>query len=521
MNFENRTLFHADNLDVMREMDSDTIDLIVTDPPFNKCKAFEDLNGRYEDTWSWEEDIHDDWIDSIKDTYPTLWLSIDNANQTHSKGLGAFLCFLAVRLIEMKRILKPEGTIYLQCDQTAGHYIKVIMDDVFGVKNFLNQITWQRTSGGKGNATRKYATSVDQILFYGNGGRYTFNGAYIKLTDEEMDEKFPDTDENGRRYTTKMSDLFSRPSLPDAPDRCYSYKGVTPPHPSGWWFTKETLKRMDENNEILWRKGKLPLRKSFAEDYKGRMLSSLWTDISNTVGNEHINYPTQKPLALVSRMIEASSNKGDVVLDPFCGSASTCIAAENLGRKWVGIDKFEKNHKIVLQRFWEVCELGSELIADICKYKFFEPKGELHYRTTAPERTDDGVNEVDGFKVPRKSAKSSMSRDEMKSLLIKHIGNQCQGCMREYRDERILQIDHIDPVSQGGSNEITNRTLLCGPCNGVKSNKMTLSGLIGWNAKNGHLEDGWTKKQAIDKMVENRDTIRNEMELSWYSGEVK
>ena len=161
-NWRNRTLFHGDNLLFLRAMDSETIDLIATDPPFNKNKDFHATpdslasGARFQDRWSWERDVHKDWIDQIIDDYPKLMEAIESARYAYSDGMGAFMCFMAVRLLEMRRVLKSSGSIYLHCDSTASHYLKAVMDAVFGYKNFKNEIIWCYKTGGSSNSYKAY-----------------------------------------------------------------------------------------------------------------------------------------------------------------------------------------------------------------------------------------------------------------------------------------------------------------------------------------------------------------------------
>ena len=169
-NWDNRTLFHGDNLDFMRAMNSESIDLIATDPPFNKGRDFHATpdslaaGAKFQDRWTWESDIHPNWIDQITDDYPKLMEAIESAKFAHSEAMGAYMCFMAVRIIEMHRLLKPTGSLYLHCDPTASHYLKAVIDSIFGWKNFTNQIIWHYQTGGAGNTY--YATKHDVIIFY-------------------------------------------------------------------------------------------------------------------------------------------------------------------------------------------------------------------------------------------------------------------------------------------------------------------------------------------------------------------
>ena len=179
MNWENRTLFHGDNLPFMRGMNSESVDLIATDPPFNKGRDFHATpdslaaGAKFQDRWSWEQDVHQDWVDQITDDYPKLMEAIESARYAHSDGMGAFMCFMAVRLLEMHRLLKPTGSIFLHCDPTASHYLKAVLDAILGWKNFRNEIVWHYSNASRGK--KQFAKSHDLIFWYSKSGKYIFN----------------------------------------------------------------------------------------------------------------------------------------------------------------------------------------------------------------------------------------------------------------------------------------------------------------------------------------------------------
>lgn len=314
-NFENRTLYHQDNLEVLRGMNSGTIDLVATDPPFNKNRDFhatpEGLSkgAKFEDRWSWGKDIHPEWVDAIKDDWPAIWATIEAARWTAGEDMAAYLCWLGVRLLECHRVLKDTGSLYLHLDHTAHAYAKCLLDAVFGRKNFRNEIVWYYKTGGV--SKRWFGRKHDTLLFYSKTGNYRFN-----------------------------------------PQRERSYLS----HKYGF-----------SNVEIH-------------SDEKGyyTMVGArdVW-DIPALRGNqpENAGFPTQKPLALYERIIDASSNPGDFVLDPFCGCATTPVAAERLGRQWVGIDIWDGVYDMAVERLErERLEQAGRVVL---------------YRTEAPVRTDD------------------------------------------------------------------------------------------------------------------------------------
>jgi len=345
-NFQNRTLFHRDNLDVLRGMNSETVDLIATDPPFNKSKDFyatpDSLahGARFQDRWSWRDDIHDDWLHAIQRDEPEVWSVIDTAKSVYGDDMGAFLCFMAVRLLEMHRVLRDDGSLYLHCDPTASHYLKTLLDAIFGKGNFKNEIVWRRNeSGAKGSqhAPSSWGNNTDCLLFYTKGKSATFDPRIIKdFSDEELMRRYPKVNERGERYNTKMT-AWCSPSMGARPNLCYTFMGIDPPYPSGWRLSRDRMEEEYAKGNIVVIDGKLE-RRSYMRDYRGVSPGNLWVDTELLLGaqsTERTGYPTQKPLALYERIIKASSNPGDIVLDPFCGCATTPIAAERLGRQWV------------------------------------------------------------------------------------------------------------------------------------------------------------------------------------------
>ena len=361
-NFKNRTLYHCDNLPVLRGMNSETVHLIATDPPFNKSRDFHATpdslarGARFQDRWSWRDDIHDDWLLDIQRDHADVWAVINTTKHVYGDDLGAFLCFMAVRLLEMHRVLREDGSLYLHCDSTASHYLKALLDAIFGAGQFKNQIVWRRNeSAAKGSqhAPSSWGNNADCLLFYAKSDAVNFDPRIIRdFDDDELKRRYPKVDENGERYHTKMT-AWRSPSMGARPNLCYPYKGIDPPYPSGWRLSRKRMQEeYDKGNIVVRTDGKLE-RRSYAHDYRGVSPGNLWTETELLLGaqsSERVGYPTQKPLALYERIIKASSNEGDIVLDPFAGCATTCVAAERLERQWVGIDIWDKAHETVLSR---------------------------------------------------------------------------------------------------------------------------------------------------------------------------
>ena len=428
-NFANRTLYHGDNLPFLRGMNSETVQLIATDPPFNKNKDFAAsptalaAGARFEDRWRWEADVHQEWIDAIKDDWPAVWLVIEASRAASGDDMGAYLAWLGVRLMEMHRILRQDGTLYLHIDHTAHAWVKVLLDAIFGRKNFRNELVWCYSGGGI--PRRDFPRKHDTLLRYTKSDDFTFH--------VERKPYKENTQQVGKHSTYSGGDDID-------------------------------LER-------------------------GTPVTDWWTDIPTVTGwnTERTGYPTQKPLALYERIIKASSDEGDMVLDPFCGCATTPVAAERLNRQWVGIDYWDEAHQIVLDRL----EGEGLAIPDGDTGGRLLTFGEIGYSTAAPVRTDDGDTAAPVLKTKKKRSKEppgpKMTRAEMVAILIEENGLVCAGCDREFDDPLYLELDHNTPRSDGGLNHISNRLLLCGPCNRIKSNKLTLSGLRAENKRRGRL----------------------------------
>lgn len=352
-------LWFGDNLEVLRDKKAfpdEFVDLIYLDPPFNSNATynmlFKEADGSrseaqieaFEDTWHWVTGQTDSLVRELKmdADYPEL----GNLIEAFEKFLGrndlmAYLVMMAVRLKELHRVLKPTGSIYLHCDPTASHYIKLVLDAVFGFENYRNEIIWKRKTGrGETNQkSNKFGSQTDTIFFYSKSNKLFFNSQYnfdARGYKEYVDSFFKYTDENGRKYCI---DNLSSPS--PRPNLMYEYRGYKPPK-NGWAISKELMEQWDKEGKLYFPEdvnGRIR-RKRFADELKGRPVQNLWDDIEpiSSQAQERLGYPTQKPEALLERIIKASSNEGDLVLDPFCGCGTTVTVAEKLKRRWIGID---------------------------------------------------------------------------------------------------------------------------------------------------------------------------------------
>ena len=509
-NWSNRTLFHHDNLAVLRGMNSESVDLIATDPPFNKSKDFHATpdslaaGGSFQDRWSWEKDVHQDWVDQITDDYPRLMEASESARYAHSDGMGAFMCFMAVRLLEMRRVLKPTGSIYLHCDPTASHYLKAVMDAIFGHDNFQNEIIWKRYNRPKGSQhkSRRYGRSSDTILFYSMGRNHTFNADEIQipLSQSEIENRFSSADARGRFMS---GPLIRSPSMGDRPNLVFEFQGYAP-GPFGWRMGREKLQEIYDRGDFYFTSNGIPRRKFRPGEMPGEIVDNVWVDIGalESQDQERLGFPTQKPINLYGRIIRASSKNKGIVLDPFAGCATTLVAAEREGRHWVGIDIWGKVHEVVLERLKQEGLAADGDSADRLAF------GDIHYTTKPPIRTDDGGSAAPFLRPKVKVFEPTgpkMSRAAMYRHLLDQNGPKCQGCDRVFDDPRYLDLDHNTPRSDGGINHISNRILLCGPCNRLKSNTLTLFGLQRENKKLGYMADSEGEHPLMREIREERE----------------
>ncbi len=347
-------LYYGDNLHVLREhVSNDSVDLIYLDPPFNSQATYNVLfrgpTGEkskaqieaFEDTWHWN-DTAEEAFDQVMTSGNSDVAEMLRALRSFLKenDMMAYLTMMAVRLLELHRILTPTGSLYLHCDPSASHYLKILMDGIFGGESFKNEIIWQRTNVH--NDSKTWSRVSDTIFFYTKSSAFTWNKPFAPHSDEHIAAKYSNIDEKGRRFT--QSDMTSPAPRPNM---MYDWKGFPSP-PNGWRYSKETMQRLDEEGRIWYpvnKDGSLdttkrPRLRRYLDEMPGTILGNIWTDISpiNSQAQERLGYPTQKPLALLERIIAASSNEGDVVLDPFCGCGTAVHAAQKLRRKWIGID---------------------------------------------------------------------------------------------------------------------------------------------------------------------------------------
>lgn len=350
-------LYYGDNLRVLRESIAEaSVDLIYLDPPFNSNASYNVLfkgpQGNdsaaqieaFDDTWHWGETSEQAFQEVLRAPNTDAGEMLRAMRSfLGDNDMMAYLAMMAVRLIELHRVLKPTGSLYLHCDPTASHYLKILLDAVFGARMFRNEIIWKRSDAhndGKQGA-KQFGRIHDIIFFYSKSNEWGFNTLYEPLPQRTVDSWYRNIEtETGRRYN--KADLTAAKGGGDTE---YEWKGVRPPTGRYWAYSKENMQKMEADGRLVYSKSGRPYMKRYLDESRGVSLQSIWTDISMLRGiqstgerSERLGYPTQKPVALLERIVQASSNEGDVVLDPFCGCGTTVHAAEKLGRQWIGID---------------------------------------------------------------------------------------------------------------------------------------------------------------------------------------
>ena len=418
----NRHIFIKDNLPVLRAFDDQSIDLIYLDPPFNSNKNYsapigsEAAGQHFKDIWTYS-DTDDAWWGELSDKYPALYEIIHAVGCINGERDKSYLIAMAMRLLELHRVLKDTGSIYLHCDQTMSHSLKLVMDSIFGKKNFNNEISWRRGTGSSRTKTNRFPRNHDCLLFYSKTKDRNFKRQFKSYSEKTLKMyRFNDKDGRGE-YRLQVLRTYG----------------------------KQTIEKFKKDNRIKKSgTGKLYL-KQYLNEKPGVAIDDVWENITgmgHKAAKEKTGYSTQKPLALLERIIKASSNKGDIVLDPFCGCATTCVAAEKLNRKWIGIDLSSLAGKLVkkrLKRQFEQRELGKDMIYPII-------------RDTLPIKD-----------APKPSK-------DIKHILYGKQRGICNGCNHHFMF-KIFHIDHIMPTAKGGQDTDNNLQLLCGPCNSIKGDR--------------------------------------------------
>jgi DNA modification methylase len=336
-------LYYGDNLDILRQyLGDESVDLIYLDPPFNSNATYNILfaehNGEaaaaqtkaFGDTWQWDQDAAEAYQETVE-----AGGRLSEAMQAFKKlltttNMMAYLAMMAPRLVELRRVLKPTGSIYLHCDSTASHYLKLLMDALFLPQNFRNEVIWRRTRAHNDRKIRRFGAIHDTLLFYSKGEQWTFNKLFA--------QREADAPKTHDLYRHTDGQLYRKDNCraPGGRGPRYEWNG----HIENWRFSPEEAKRLEAEGRIVYSKNGMPRVLRPVDPDRGSPLQDVWIDIDppNSGSAEYMGYPTQKPMALLERIIRTSSNEGDVVLDPFCGCGTAVIAAQELNRSWIGID---------------------------------------------------------------------------------------------------------------------------------------------------------------------------------------
>lgn len=526
-NAVNRGVYIADNLSFLRSLNDECIDLVCVDPPFAKNDTFTgdrirpplsaeereierrllagwgvtnareaeasgivwpdgDLQGGYRDIWSWEGDIHEEWLTSIEEDYPAIHGVIETARLGHSDSMAAYLCYMAVRLLEIHRVIKPKGCLYLHCDDTARAYLRQLLEVTFGPENYRNEINWKRTSAH--SDSKKWGSVIDTILYFAKSEKHRWNPQHGEYDSTYVNAKYryDDNDGRGRYRLDNMTSPNPRPNM------MYEWKGYASP-PKGWRYSQETMTKLDDEGRIWYpnSKERRPQLKRYLSEMPGRIMDNFWGDIPplNSQARERTGYPTQKPVALAERIIAASTIPGDVVLDCFAGCAYAGVAAERLGRRWVACDINPRAWTVLKRQFNKPslallrCNdetTGQQVLGN-------EPIATVHGPTELPERTSP-ISEYQPrpFSLPERKFKvptSLIPEPQMLEMLLELSGYLawCCGYANRMPDGSIIRatrnfhLDHIAPRSrEGTSNEIQNRAPMC-PYHNIRKNNRQIA----------------------------------------------
>ena len=493
LNFPNRTLAIMDNIRFLKALNSECIDLIAIDPPFAANETFTGKprppiterelaeeqrlarehgarhnegigETRVEDDWLWDKLRHEPWLKEVREDNEEIGALIDAVEMCASENEAAYIAMMASRLLECHRVLKDTGSIYVHCDWHANSYLRMAMDAIFGAQNFRNEVVWAYTGPGSPRM-RQFNRKHDTIFWYSKGIQWTFNRDEVRVPHKD-----------GGPHAGGFPGASREPNDPS-----YGKEGKVP---ETWWV--------------------MPIAPRFKSQYTG--------------------YATQKPLALYQRIILASSNPGDVVLDLFAGCATTAVAAEKEGRRWLACDWAYRSWTMIKRRFYQNGYALSDM-TDATPNAYLEAgmkgyQGTLqHARSTTigpnelPERDyveHDEIYDIPNLELRRR--RTLQPWQKLKNPEIRRILEEaqalrgdpraivCPGCGRILEPE-FMQLDHMQPKKDGGEDFLNNRILLCGPCNRRKKERLTYSGLIAENRA-----EGWTvDREAADAARKRRD----------------
>jgi DNA modification methylase len=359
-----RKLIVGDNLETLASLPSESVALVYLDPPFNSGRSYDVVrNGRdggdgrteaFHDQWTWGA-AADRQLKTLASVLPRDVADLVAAlvAMLGRRDLGAYLVMMAPRLVELRRVLHDSGSLYLHCDSSASHYLKLLLDAIFGPGNFRNEIVWKRTHAH--SSSRRFGPVHDTLLFFSKSARYRWNPGYSAYPSQYIERYYTHEDERGRYQLITCTAPGDRIGT----KAHYDWRGKLPPPGRHWAWKKEQMEAFVVDGRIVHSSNGIPRLKRYVDDAPGIQLQDVWTDINrlDAHSDERVGYETQKPLALLSRLIEASTDPGDLVLDPFLGSGTTAVAAERAGRAWIGIDQSLLAGSIALARARQVVSL--------------------------------------------------------------------------------------------------------------------------------------------------------------------
>ena len=533
-------MFISDNLPFLKSLDTESVDLVCIDPPFGKNQTFSgnlkpplsddeirverelmdswgctdpdaayalgveypDQTGRtanFGDIWDFSRLIYEDWLTGLENTFPAAYWLIQATRYTHSDDTAAYIAFMVERMLEIRRILRPAGSVYLHCDYDANAYLRQMMDAVFGQDKFRNEIIWKRT--GSHGGSESWGNIHDMILFYSKSDKYTWNRVYQQYDEEYVKEYYKNEDERGHYQLVSLTGAGTRTG-----ESGQEWRGVNPTDSGRHWAVplkslqraypgkdmgnmsvQEKLDLLDDAGLVYWPpKGTIPRQKRYLDEGEGVPVQDIVLDIGQLAANsrERTGYPTQKPQALARRIIEASSNPGDVVLDCFAGCAYVPVAAELTNRRWIACDMSPRAWTVVRRQFSKQPDLRIVTEGEYAEGEGVRPAlGDTRLiRVRGPQELPERTNEdapipLQTKTLPKIQFKQRPQESDLEiwEAFVEHWGTGCWYCGTEKsKDRRELQLDHIQPNNRNGTNDdCWNRALACVPCNSDKGNRLT------------------------------------------------
>ena len=579
----NRTIFISDNLPFLKSLDTACVDLVCIDPPFGKNETFsgslrpplsdeerrverelmhswgvydpdtayemgleypdqEGATANFEDIWDFKVRVYEDWMNSLETVCPGAYLLIQSARYTHSDGVAAYIAFMVERMLEIRRVLKPNGSVYLHCDHEAKSYLRPMMDAVFGVDKYRNEIVWRRASAH--NDSRRYGAVIDAILFYGTR-RINRDAIRVPLDPDYVEKSYRFKDERGRYQVGDLTGAGHRTG-----ESGRAWKGIDPgnrhwavPSKSGYadWIEREfipgytsiesvlgRLDALDFAGMIHWpkRAGGIPQLKRYLAANAGQVPTNIWTDIRalGSQSGERTGYPTQKPQALARRIIEASSDPGDLVLDCFAGCAYVPVAAELTGRRWIACDMSPRAWTIVRRQFSKQRDLrivtegeyaaGEGVVPSLGDDRIIRVRGPNELPTRASPDDPTQTLPARPLPAPQYRRRPLESGKEIWDAFVETWGTGCWYCgtvKQPYRQE--LQLDHVEPNSRDGANDdCWNRALACVTCNGAKSDSSTPEQAIDRAFQDGRIATPALRDETLAGFARRRQWARERYE---------